>query len=78
MTTFELKKQHIHRISRIEDINFLKAIKTILDSKVNEEVIRLTDQQKEEIMASRDDFRKGLVIENAMLDQEIREWLNAR
>jgi hypothetical protein len=78
MTTFELKKQLIHRISRIEDINFLKAIKTILDSKVNEEVIRLTDQQKEEIMASRDDFRKGLVIENAMLDQEIREWLNAR
>jgi hypothetical protein len=78
MTTIELKKQLIHRISRIEDINFLKAIKIILDSKVNEEVIRLTDQQKEEIMASRDDLRKGLVIENAMLDQEIREWLNAR
>ena len=48
MTTIELKKQLIHRISEIEDANFLKALKTILDSKLNEKVLNLTAEQKDE------------------------------
>lgn len=31
MTTLELKNSIIQRISEIEDINFLKAVKSILD-----------------------------------------------
>jgi hypothetical protein len=78
MTTIELKKQLIHRISEIEDANFLKALKTILDSKVNEGILNLTAEQKDEIIASREDVEKGLVIDNALLDKEIIAWLNAR
>jgi len=78
MTTIELKKQLIHRISEIEDTNFLKALKTILDSKVNEGILNLTSEQRDEIIASREDVEKGLVIENALLDKEIKAWLNAR
>ena len=78
MTTIELKKQLIHRIAEIEDTNFLKALKTILDSKANEGVLNLTAEQKDEIIASRDDAEKGFVIENALLDKEIKTWLNAR
>ena len=78
MTTIELKKQLIHRISEIEDPNFLKALKTILDSKVNEGILNLTSEQRDEIIASREDFEKGLIIENALLDKEIKAWLNAR
>ena len=78
MTTTELKKQLIHRISEIEDANFLKALKTILDSKLNEKVLNLTAEQKDEIIESREDVKKGLVIDNAMLDKEIKAWLNAR
>ena len=78
MTTTELKKQLIHRISEIEDANFLKALKTILDSKLNEKVLNLTAEQKDEIIASREDVKKGLVIDNALLDKEIKAWLNAR
>ena len=37
MTTIELKKVLIHRISEINDISYLKAIKTILDSKTETE-----------------------------------------
>jgi hypothetical protein len=33
MNTIELKKELIYRISRIEDVDFLNAIKTILDHK---------------------------------------------
>ena len=78
MTTIELKKQLIHRISEIEDANFLKALKTILDSKLNEGILNLTAEQRDEIIASREDVKKGLVIDNAMLDKEIKAWLNAR
>ncbi len=78
MTTIELKKQLIHRISEIEDANFLKALKTILDSKLNEGILNLTAEQRDEITASREDVKKGLVIDNAMLDKEIKAWLNAR
>jgi hypothetical protein len=78
MTTIELKKQLIHRISEIEDANFLKALKTILDSKLNEGILNLTAKQRDEIMASREDVKKGLVIDNALLDKEIKAWLNAR
>jgi len=78
MTTIELKKQLIHRISEIEDMNFLKALKTILDSKLNKGVLNLTAEQKDEIIESREDVKKGLVIDNALLDKEIKAWLNAR
>ncbi len=78
MTTIELKKQLIHRISEIEDTNFLKALKTILDSKLNEGILNLTAEQREEIIASREDVKKGLVIDNALLDKEIKAWLSAR
>ena len=78
MTTIELKKQLIHRISEIEDANFLKALKTILDSKLNEGILNLTAEQRDEIIASRKDVKKGLVIDNALLDKEIKAWLNAR
>ena len=78
MTTIELKKQLIHMISEIEDANFLKALKTILDSKVNEGILNLTAEQKDEIIASREDVEKGLVIDNALLDKEIIARLNAR
>ena len=78
MTSIELKKQLIHRISEIEDANFLKALKTILDSKFNEGILNLTAEQRDEITASREDVKKGLVIDNAMLDKEIKAWLNAR
>ena len=78
MTTIELKKQLIHRISEIEDANFLKALKTILDSKLNEGILNLTSEQRDEIIASREDVKKGLVIDNALLDKEIKAWLSAR
>ena len=78
MTTIELKKQLIHRISEIEDANFLKALKTILDSKLNEGILNPTAEQRDEITASREDVKKGLVIDNALLDKEIKAWLNAR
>jgi hypothetical protein len=42
MTTSELKNILIYRIAEIKDVSFLKALKTILDSKTETDVIQLT------------------------------------
>jgi len=60
MTTIELKKLLIHKITEINDVSFLKAVKTILDSKTDTEVLLLTSEQKREIMESKKEIEQGL------------------
>jgi hypothetical protein len=78
MTAIELKTLLIHRISEINDISFLKALKTILDSKTESGVIQLTPDQLNEIIESKKEIEQGLFIESSVLDKEVRQWLNAR
>jgi hypothetical protein len=77
MTMLELKSILIHRISEINDIRFLEAIKTILDQKAEDSVIVLTEEQKQEIIQSRKEIKEGLFISNEELDKEIQAWLKA-
>ena len=60
MSTVELKKSLIQRIVEINDVSFLKAIKTILDIRSNEEVISLTPELRKEILTSKKEIEKGL------------------
>ena len=78
MTAIELKTVLIHKISEIDDISFLKALNTILDSKTESGVIQLSQDQIRDIMDSKKEIENGLFIENAALDNEVRQWLNAR
>jgi hypothetical protein len=78
MTAIELKTLLIHRISEINDVSFLKALKTILDTKTDTGIIQLTPDQLDDIMASKKEIEQGLFIENSVLDSEVRQWLNAR
>ena len=78
MTAIELKTLLIHKISEINDISFLKALKIILDSKTETETIQLTQEQLDEIIASKKEIEQGLSIENSMLEKEVKLWLNAR
>ena len=78
MTATELKSILIRKISEINDISYLKAIKTLLDTKTDQEILTLTTKQKEEIIASQKEIEKGLFIGQAELDKEVRKWLNAK
>ena len=78
MTAIELKTVLIRRISEINDVSFLRAIKTILDSKADKEILNLSAAQKEEIIASQKEIESGLYIEQDQLDKEINSWLNAK
>ena len=78
MTTFELKTQLIHRIAEINDISFLRALKTILDTKTESGVIQLTQDQLEDIIESKKEIEKGMFVENNTFDKQARQWLSAR
>ncbi len=78
MTMLELKSILIHRISEINDIRFLEAIRTILDEKAEDTVFVLTEEQKLEINQSRNEIKEGLFVSNEELDNEIQAWLSAK
>lgn len=78
MTTIELKKQLIDRISKIDDESFLRAIKTILDSKTESQVITLTKAQCQEIEESKKQVEVGEFIGQEELDQKFNQWKSAK
>lgn len=78
MTKIELQNLLVHRISEINDISFLEAIKTILDSKSESAILPLLVEQRDEILASKKEIEQGLSIENTVLENEIAGWLNAK
>jgi hypothetical protein len=66
------------QLSLIDDDSFLKAIKTIIESKVNEGVYKLSDFQKKRIDSGREQIKKGQTISNDVLQKEIDQWLNTK
>jgi predicted transcriptional regulator len=75
MSTIELRELIINQLSHINDTSFLKAIKTIIDSKAEEEVYKLSDYQKERIRTGRESLLKGQTISHEELQKEIDQRL---
>ena len=73
MTT-QLKNNLIHRIENIDDIHFLQAIQTILDSS-NKELYQLTDEQKKSIKISRSQLDKGEYLDHSEVIGNLEQWL---
>jgi hypothetical protein len=78
MSTIELRHHIIEKLSLIDNDSFLKAIKTIIESKVNERVYNLSDFQKKRIESAREQRKKGQTISNDVLQKEIDQWLNTK
>lgn len=78
MTTIELKKYLVSRITEINDEAFLEAIKTILDSKSQSQILSLTEEQRLEIMESKKQIEQGLFLSVAEMDQEFEKWVSEK
>ena len=78
MSTVELRHYIIEKLSNIDDISFLKAILTIVESKADEKVYQLSDIQKKRIEASHEQVRKGQTISDEALNKEVLQWLNSK
>ena len=59
MTAIELKKLVLKRISEINDVSFLNALNTILESKQEPKKISLSTEQLNEILLSKKDFESA-------------------
>jgi glycerol-3-phosphate cytidylyltransferase-like family protein len=77
MTTIQLKKTLMQQIADIEDISFLKALKTIIETKTKSDIIYLTNEQRAEIIESKKQVEKGLFAKQEDLQQEFEKWLSA-
>ena len=78
MTTLELKSSIVHQIDEINDIGFLKALKKVLDSKLNKETLSLTEEQKREIVDSQNHVSEGQYAYHSDVMKELEEWLNEK
>jgi predicted transcriptional regulator len=78
MSTIELKKKIIDQLSHIDDVSFLKAIKTLVDSKAGGEIYKLSDFQKDRIHKGREQLKKGQTISHETLQKEIDQWLGSK
>ena len=78
MNPIELKQELINRISGIEDVDFLNAIKTILDFNRKEPFIELTKEQELEILRASKDGEKGNFKSQLEMDKKVEEWLREK
>ena len=78
MSTVELRHFITEKLSLIDDDSFLKAIKTIVESKVNEKIYKLSDFQKKRVESGREQLIKGESISNEVLQKEVDQWLSTK
>ena len=77
MTAIELKQFLFLQIAEINDESFLNALKTIIETKNQSQIISLTTQQKNEIIESKHDIENRLYLDGKQLDFEFKKWANA-
>lgn len=78
MSTIELRHVITNYLSQIEDVPFLNAIKTIIESKVSEGTFKLSDYQLNRINIARDQLKEKKVISHEDLQNEIDQWLSTK
>lgn len=78
MNTTELKQELIKRISDIDDVEFLNAIRTILDFGRKETYIKLTPDQEKELLLASEEGKKGLVSSQSEMDKKVEKWLKEK
>ncbi|WP_339702454.1 hypothetical protein [Algoriphagus aquimarinus] len=72
-----IKKNLISRIKETQDIDLLKDIESIFDSK-NEEAIELTATQLTAIEIGRDQIKNGQCKPHQQVISEVKKWLESK
>lgn len=78
MTALELKTYLVNRILEINDETFLKAIKTILDTKSQSDTLILTPEQRSELGESKKQIEQGLFLGQEEMDFAFDKWQNEK
>ena len=73
-TTAQIKRDLIIKIKKSNDINFLQALKNIIDASA-ERVYELNTEQEKAIAVGRDQIKRGEFVDNEIFISEMKEWL---
>jgi hypothetical protein len=76
MTYFELRKQLIDKINKIENLELLEEANILLGTEINNNVVyEFSDSQKERINESLMQIKNGSFLSEIEANKEIDEWL---
>jgi len=78
MTTIELKNILIHKIAAINDVSFLNAIKTIVDTKSETTIYSTSAEQRSKIEEGLKQIENGEYYTNEQVESEINKWLKEK
>ncbi len=78
MSTIEIRERIISQLANIHDTSFLKAIMVLIDSKVETDIYKLSDDQKERIRQGREQLKNGLTLTHEEMQKEIDQWLGSK
>jgi predicted transcriptional regulator len=78
MTTIELKDILFHKIAAIDDKSFLSAIKTIIDTKSETIIYKITPEQRKKIKESQDQIARGEFLTDEQVEKGIDKWLKEK
>ena len=78
MSTLEIRDKLIENIFMIEDKSFLKALKTIVDTKLASTSYELSDFQTDRIRKGREQLMNGNTISNDTVQKKVDKWLSTK
>lgn len=74
MNTLELKNILKFKIDSINDKKFLEALTVLIESKTNP-IIMLSEEQKNSLEASKNEYLLGNFENNNVVNEEMEKWL---
>ena len=74
MNTLELKNILKFKIDHINDKKFLEALTILIESKTDQ-IITLSDEQKNSLETSKNEYLLGNFENNNILNEELEKWL---
>lgn len=75
MSTIELKKNIISKITETEDLNLLEDVVKVLGMQTESQVFKLNEKQRADIEAGRTDIRNGKFLTNEEVEKDLDQWL---
>ncbi|MGB6082685.1 hypothetical protein [Moheibacter sp.] len=75
MSTIELKKNIISKITETEDLNLLEDVVKMLGMQTESQVFKSNEKQKAAIEAGRQDIKNGKFLTNKEVEKDLDQWL---
>ena len=76
-TTAQIKSNLISKIQESQDVNFLKALQTLIDTS-EQALYQLSPEQENAITIGREEIKNGKSNTNESVMSEMREWLEKK